>query len=544
MNFGTSYKQNPITGDYDVIVIGSGIGGLGLAALLAKHAGKRVLVLERHYTAGGFTHTFRRPGYEWDVGVHYVGELMDEESQFRLLVDDVTDSQMEWADMGEVYDRIVVGEDVYDLVKGKENFRRRLHEYFPNERRAIDRYLREVETTVGRARLFFTEKALPVFLSRLIGSLLRWPLLRKAKRTTRQVLAELTDDEKLIGVLTGQYGDYGLPPSQSSFFIHALIVKHYLEGAAYPVGGSARFAETILPVIEEAGGAVFTNAEVSQIVVENQRAVGVRLCDGKEVFAPQIVSDAGALTTFRDLLPPEVCSAPPLDALLQHQTNSPAHVSLYIGLKQTAAELGLSKTNLWVYDDYDHDRPLAPCEDEPNLPLSVAYVSFPSAKDPDFARRHPGRATIEVISLVPYAYFQQWEGTPWKKRGEEYEAFKRRLTEQLLAKLIKQCPQVEGHIDYTELSTPLSTQHFTRHPQGMIYGLASTPARFQQRWLRPQTPLRNLFLTGTDVCSPGIAGALFGGFLTASAMMGRNLGPAVAKGAKASRARRAEPSRS
>ncbi|MEZ6090204.1 MAG: NAD(P)/FAD-dependent oxidoreductase [Pirellulaceae bacterium] len=531
MNFGTSYKQHAIVGDFDVIVIGSGIGGLAAAALLTKHAGKRVLVLERHYTAGGFTHVFHRPGYDWDVGVHYIGDVLNEESSLRLLIDDISNAQIEWADMGDVYDRVIIGTHTFDFVKGKEPFRRQLHEHFPDERQAIDRYLREIDSTVRRAQAYFVEKALPVPLSRLIGSFLRWPLLRKSKRTTLQTLSSFTCDEKLIGILTAQYGDYGLPPSRSSFFIHAMVARHYLNGAAYPVGGAASFARTILPVIEEGGGAVFTNAQVNAILIDNDHAVGVRLDDGKELRAPIVISDAGATNTFRHLLPKDIRCRRQLDKIMNQQEDSTAHLSLYIGLRHTAAELGLSKTNLWIYDDYDHDRGFERMMDDPKSPLPFVYISFPSAKDPDFERRHPGRATIEVISVAPYAWFDKWERTQWKKRGEDYEAFKERLQEQLLERLYAHCPQVKGKVDYAELSTPLTTRHFTNHPRGMIYGLAATPARFEKRWLRPQTPLRNLFLTGSDICSPGVAGALFGGLLTASAITGRNLEPVVAKGA-------------
>ena len=112
--------------------------------------------------------------------------------------------------------------------------------------------------------------------------------------------------QEIDGVLTGQYGNYGLPPSKSSFFIHALVASHYLDGGAYPVGGASRLAMTILPVIESAGGAVYTNAEVRQILVEDDRAVGVRLADGNELRAPLVVSDVGASNTFRRLLPNEV----------------------------------------------------------------------------------------------------------------------------------------------------------------------------------------------------------------------------------------------
>lgn len=538
MNIGTSYRQNEIVGSYDAIVIGSGIGGLCAAALLAKHAGKRVLVLERHYTAGGFTHTFHRPGYEWDVGVHYIGQVMDLDSPLRRLFDDITSAELQWADMGEVYDRIIIGDDRYDFVKGKEQFRQRLQQDFPSQRRAVDRYLHEVEVTVRRAGLYFAEKCLPRPLSAMIGGLMRWPLLRKAKRTTLETLQSFTQDRRLIGVLTGQYGDYGLPPSQSSFFIHALIADHYLEGGAYPTGGAARFATTILPVIESAGGAVYTNAEVTQILIEKGRAFGVRLADGAELRAPLVISDAGAANTFHRLLPDDARTAGGFDDVLARQTNSAAHVSLYVGLKQTARELGLSGTNLWIYPDDDHDRNFARYQTDPNAPLPVAYISFPSAKDPEFDKRHPGRATLEVISMAPYQWFAKWEQSPWKKRGDEYEAFKVRLCERLLEPLYAHCPQVVGKIDHMELSTPLSTFHFTGHPQGAIYGLAATPDRFLERRLRPQTAIRNLYLTGADACAPGVAGALMGGLLTASAILGRNLSPLVAQGAEAARARR------
>ena len=112
MRIGTSYKQHPgLRDEWDAIVIGSGIGGLTTAASLAKLANKRVLVLERHYTAGGFTHTFRRPGYEWDVGIHYIGEVAHPKAMGRRMFDFLTDGKLEWEDMGEVYDRIYLGDN-------------------------------------------------------------------------------------------------------------------------------------------------------------------------------------------------------------------------------------------------------------------------------------------------------------------------------------------------------------------------------------------------------------------------------------------------
>jgi all-trans-retinol 13,14-reductase len=523
MKVGKSYKQHPIAGDWDAIVIGSGLGGLAAAALLARHGRKRVAVLERHYTAGGFTHAFTRPGYEWDVGVHYVGEVHRSRSLLRRLFDEITDGALEWADMGDVYDTIIIGDDHYQLVKGRERFRERMRDYFPAQRDAVDEYIARVRTTVKKSRGFFMEKALPPAAAAVAGPAMRWPLLRDARRTTAEVMAELTDDPLLTAVLTGQFGDYGLPPAQSSWYIHASVVNHYFAGAAYPVGGAGRIAETILPAIEAAGGCVRTRAEVDEIVCEQERAVGVRLVDGNVLRAPIVISDAGVPNTFGRLVPRDVADRHHLRSTVPGAGASVAHVSLYVGLDRTAAELGLERSNLWVYPSDDHDGNVERYLADRTAPLPVAYISFPSAKDPDFERRHPGKATIEVVSLAPFEWFQPWVETRWQKRGDEYEALKRELHNRMLDVLVEQVPSIRGRIAHAELSTPLSTRHFAGHPRGEIYGLSHTPARFEARWLRPRTPVRGLYLTGADIVTAGIGGALFGGLLSASAVLKKNL---------------------
>ncbi len=524
MRIGTSYKQHRDLADrWDAIVIGSGIGGLAAAAALSKLAGKRVLVLERHYTAGGFTHTFRRPGYEWDVGVHYIGEVSNPRSAMRRVFDFVTDGELEWADMGDVYDRIIIDDRTYDFVKGRERFREKLHGYFPKETRAIDEYLEKIRATSKKGQLFFAEKAMPGLVSSVFGGLMRRPVLKEARVTTRQVLESLTQDQELIGVLTGQWGDYGLVPAESSFFIHALVATHYLKGAAYPIGGASRIAATMLPVIEAAGGEVVTNANVQRVLIEEGRAVGVVLEDGRELRAPLVVSDAGVANTYGRLLPNDIAEGHALRPKLEVIEPSVAHLSAYIGLRGTTEELGLEKTNLWVYPTPYHEENVRRFIADKNAPPPVVYLSFPSAKDPDFQRRYPGRSTIEAITLAPYAWFESWENTAWKKRGADYDAFKGELEARLLETLYEQAPATRGKVEVCELSTPLTTRNFANHPRGEIYGLAHTPARFEQRWLRPRTPIKGLFLTGADICSAGVGGALMGGMLCSSAVLGRNV---------------------
>src|SRR5690606_3149972 len=172
-----------------------------------------------------------------------------------------------------------------------------LERRFPAERGAIERYFALLAEANAAIPLFFAEKAVPRPVAWLLGGLMRRRALSFARQTTLEVLESLTRDRTLIALLSAQWGDYGLPPSESSFFMHALVAQHYLRGAAYPVGGSERIAECIAPLIEERGGQLVTSAEVARVVVEGGRAVGVALADGRVLRAPIVVSAAGVATT-------------------------------------------------------------------------------------------------------------------------------------------------------------------------------------------------------------------------------------------------------
>jgi all-trans-retinol 13,14-reductase len=534
-----SYQQHTLDDRWDAIVIGSGIGGLTAAALLSKYAAHKVLVLERHYTAGGYTHSFRRPGYSWDVGVHYVGDLQDPASPLRAAFDHLTGGQLEWAPMPDVYDRVLMGGRTFDFPTGRDRLRARLKDYFPSDASAIDGYLAAVESAQKSSGLYFAEKAIPRVAARLAGRFMRAPFLRWASQTTLDVLHQFTRNPELTAVLTAQWGDYGLPPAQSSFGIHAIIASHYFNGASYPVGGAARIAESIAPLIEQNSGKIVVSANVRQIVVQNGKATGVAMADGRELQADLIISDAGARNTFERLIRQPQPIVQPMLNDLRRVPGSIAHLSLYVGVKQSAASLGFDGTNLWIYplSDHgasgqgatDHDANFARSSNDPSAPFPAVYVSFPSAKDPDFERKYPGRATLEAIVFVPYQWFAPWESSRWKKRGEEYDSFKQTLAQRLQHELERAVPAVAGQIDRAELSTPLTTRHFMNYSQGEAYGLAATPERFRLRWLTPHTPVRNLYLTGQDVASLGVAGALFGGAIAASAILGRNLVSKITK---------------
>ena len=526
-----SYKQKyQLSESYDAIMIGSGPGSLSAAAILAKE-GQKVLVLERHYIPGGYTHVFKRRGYEWDVGIHYIGEVGRPNSFTKKLLDYITDRQLHWADMGEVYDRVVLGETIYDFVKGVKNWKKQLKTYFPDEQDAIDQYVDLVFEANRAGRTYFMEKGLSPLKSWFIGNFLRKKFLKYAKRTTLEVLQELTKNERLIKVLTAQYGDYGLPPAQSSFAMHASLVRHYFSGGYFPIGGAGQIAENIAPVIHKAGGTILISAEVEEVIVENNHAVGVRMADGKILRAKKIVSGVGSVNTYTKLIPKPIVQQHQLNKQLQQVKPSVAHICLYIGLKGTPEELKLPKANYWVYsEEGTHQENVDRYEKDIQQPFPVVYISFPASKDPDWLRRYPGKSTIDIITMIPYDIFKEWEETRWKKRGDEYDTLKETLAQRLLEELFKLEPHLRDKVDYYELSTPLSTRHFINYDRGEIYGIDHTPKRFQLKFLRAHTPIKNFYLTGQDIVTVGLGGAIASGLITASAMTGENLANKAMKG--------------
>ena len=435
-------------------------------------------------------------------------------------------NKLEWADMGEVYDRIVFGDETFEFHAGRENFVRHLQEKFPDadDCKAIERYVEMIRDVTRSYTPFFKEKAMPAPVAWLAGGRMRSRFLGYASRTTREVLEELTDNARLRGVLVGQFGDYGLPPAQSAFGMHAMLASHYLGGAAVPVGGSSRIAETVAAVIDGAGGSIVTNAEVARILVDGRTATGVEMADGRRLHAPLVISSAGIANTYGRLIAEEDRQRLGLAGLSEKVPASFAHLGLYLGFKESASDLGLQKANYWIYPDgrYDHDANLQAYVDDPDADFPVVYISFPSAKDPDWDNRYPKRATIDVITFAPYEWFARWEDSRWRHRGEDYDAFKKRLSDRLLEVLYRYEPQLRGKLDHCELSTPLSTRHFANYAHGEIYGLSHSPERFAQRFLKPTTPVRRLYLTGQDIATAGIAGAAASGVLTMSKIRRKN----------------------
>lgn len=213
-----SFSMERVPASLDAIVVGSGIGGLTTAALLAK-VGKKVLVLEQHDQAGGCCHTYVEKGFEFDVGIHYVGGMVKGTLQ-HILLDQITESGTEWVKLEDIYDDVIIGvsgsaekHKVFPIPSGRDKLMESLIQHFPAEEKAIQKYF-GILKQIHRSMMYFVLlKVLPQWLVQLLisSSLLRRfvPALRFFQRSLSDVLNDLTDNQELKAVLAYSFGDYG-----------------------------------------------------------------------------------------------------------------------------------------------------------------------------------------------------------------------------------------------------------------------------------------------------------------------------------------------
>lgn len=343
---------------------------------------------------------------------------------------------------------------------------------------------------------------------------------------------------RLKAVTTHPIGDYAVQPREATLAAHGVTATHYMDGGSYTVGATQNISMRETSVVRAFGGEVLVDATVREIIVENGRAVGVRVSNTSalasgadvvpmtEIRAKNVVCATSVYNLYNKMLPQDLPVVKKFQDPKQRSIRqSHGHVFLFCKIKGDPDELGLPKHNVWYFNGYDMDKAFDkywanPTEHRP----PTAYIGFPCTKDVTWKKRFPGTSSCILISDGLYEWFEKWADKPVKHRGDDYMAFKNKLTKHLLDVLYEFVPQVKGKVEFHHLGTPLTEVTYLASFRGGSYGTKCTPEMFapiNRNWTtNPRTEVPGLYLAGSDAFLPSVTGAMYGGCLGASAVLG------------------------
>ncbi len=488
---------------YDAIIIGSGIGGLAAAAVLAK-AGKRPLVLEHHFVPGGNAQTFRRhKQFDFDVGLHYVG------GGFSAILEAMGVEGVEFVPMDrDGFDTVMLPGLTFREPAGWDRYQERLREAFPGERAAVDRYVEYMLWVLANMR---GAPGDPPALQRLLGT--PW-----TETTLGSVFDALEMSARLRLVLAAECGTYAAPPSRASVGIHAGVMDHYLrEGAYFVRGGSRALIDGFLRAIERGGGEVRLRSRVEKVIVEDGRAVGVSMAKGGELRAPVVVSNADGKRTLLEMVGEEHLSAGLAQRLKEYRMALPLFV-IYMAMRVPPENLGLPNSNVLLFPGYTLEEDHEACYEGRIPEKPMVFISIASLKDPESENIAPkGYTNLQLMTIAP-AQLTSWgaqrspaEGGRYRHTAD-YETTKALLRERILAVVDEMMPGFIRNVVWEECATPLTQERFTLSTGGTSYGLEHSPDQFLTKRLPFQTEIPGLYLCGANtVFGHGIGGAMMSG---------------------------------
>lgn len=507
--------------DYDVIVIGSGAGGLTAAVALAQ-AGKSVLVCEQHYVAGGWCHSFTLEGYKFSPGVHYIGGL-DEGGHLRTIYEGLGVSQdMAFSELNpDGYDHVRIGDERFDIPKGRIRYVDRLKARFPHEQNNIDNFFSAMDETLSRMAGLGRVRG--------VGDAVKAPFqvagsLRWMTGTFQPMLDHFFDDPLLKAILASQTGDHGVPPSQAPALVQLLIMNHYMDGGYYPIGGGFAIPRAFVRALKRAGGEIRLSTAVSKILLENGRVAGVRLADNTELRAQTVVSNADPTMTFgklmdRDALPSR------LRRRLDKVTYSTAALSLFFAVDMDLRAAGLDSGNVWAYQHTNLDAIYKAGYTDHVLgdePIPAMFLTATTLKDP--TKLHSGHHTLEAFTFVGYDAFKQWEVGHQSEGGgvkpADYLVLKERLTEKMITAVNDIVPGIRDHIVFADLGTPLSNKYYIAAEHGNLYGIDKVRSQVGPFGFPIDPAIEGLYLCGASTISHGVAGVTQSGLQAAQKILG------------------------
>ncbi|MFH1150776.1 MAG: FAD-dependent oxidoreductase [Actinomycetota bacterium] len=490
--------------DFDVVVVGAGLGGLSAAVSLSRE-GKKVLLLERHRVPGGYASSFKRGPYEFEVSLHELSGLGTPEDRgplFKLFEQTGVAERVEFLPIPEFYRSVFPDVDV-TIPLGRENFEQELSRHFPAEAENIREFSRIMFDFADQAL-----KANRVGMKKVMDDPADYPVLMQCfGKSLSQVLNPIIADEKARAVLGQIWGYYCLPPSQLSFLIYALGTVSYLRfGPAHIRGTSQALSQALMDIVEENGGVVRLNEGASRVLATGGSVYGVVTDAGEKIDCPYVVSNANPVTTCLDLIGRDEIPSWYLRRL-GAGSGGASTFNVYLGLDCDYHELGLANHETFVNTGYDLDGHYELMKKGIDVEPAEAAVTAYNAIDPGVS---PPGTTVMVITLIARA--EPWMEVP----PERYNDTKAAVADRVIGLAERVAPDIRKHIDVVEVATPVTNARYTGNIAGSIIGFNETFAGTGMARMPARGPLDGLYFANAWVnIGGGYEPSIYGGYITA-----------------------------
>jgi phytoene dehydrogenase-like protein len=497
------FDESQVIDSYPIIVVGSGLGGLGAACQLAL-LGKKVLLLEKHNVPGGFATSFVRGRFEFEGALHElsdIGTVGNKGSLYRFLERlGVIPDKIDFVQVPEFYRSVFL--DGYDVTLpiNVEDYKNKLIELFPAEKKGIEDFMEMCEAVLAGIDYIASKRG----QFSQVDVLKEHPwLARITGLTLSEVFDKFFKNKRLMAIISQLWGYLGLPPHRLNAYAYIAMFIIYLKfGAAFPNGRSHALTSSMIKAFQELGGEVRFNALVDRILVKDNRVWGVKLLNGDIYRCETVFSNVNPICTAMKMLPSEIVSDDYKKRIYAPEIG-PSAFSVYIGLNASHKELGFNAHETFI----NHSDDLIEAFNSFNKLEPPKYMVAACYNHVDQNISPPGTTQLVLTTLQMGKLWQSVSPDQYHRIKDWIANGMVELVEQTL------CPNIRDYIEVAEAATPLTYYRYSKNLEGAIYGYTQDILNGPLLRLKSRGAIPGLYQVG--------AWTNFGGGFSTSILSGR-----------------------